>query len=450
MRSGPLELQPAREFVQRMHELETELQRARQAQRRLKADPDAPSRWGLETRSPAQQEEGWFLTYLDMMTLLLVAMIVMLAFSGGVMRRDPDAAAKPVLHSQPTTRDTDETGAAAPLPAAPAAAGATAADHASGIPAPDDAFPYPAAPAGAFEQSAYPSQAVAAMASAYPTPADLTPKPPAEPAPAPVAAAPQSDAATPSPATPGAAPAPAAATPPVPAETPAAAATSHPAPTTAAPGSAVEPTPTPPVSARPAPGASPASEPAAVAAALQPPAPAEPAANAQSEGQSLAAALPLDDLGSEVEVIVNKRSVSLRINSEILFGTGQADLSAHGLAVLKRMARVLSKGGYDITVEGHTDSVPVRNNGRYPSNWELSSARAGSVVRYFQANGIGKAHLKAVGYADTRPLADNQDADGRARNRRVELLIEKPEPDAARPQDRSAPAADARPAAPGR
>src|SRR5690606_14456441 len=121
----------------------------------------------------------------------------------------------------------------------------------------------------------------------------------------------------------------------------------------------------------------------------------------------------LGDLGHDVEVIVSKRSISFRINSEILFETGQADLSRPGLSVLQRMAKVLADAGYDITVEGHTDAVPVRRNARYPSNWELSSARAGSVVRYLQANGIGKEHLKAVGYGDARPIADNGTADGR-------------------------------------
>lgn len=137
----------------------------------------------------------------------------------------------------------------------------------------------------------------------------------------------------------------------------------------------------------------------------------------------MAASLRLGELGKDVEVIVNKRSVSFRVNSEILFGTGETDLSPEGLAVLKRMAQVLVKAGYDITVEGHTDSVRVRSSAPYPSNWELSSARAGSVVRYLQANGIPKSRLKAVGFADSKPIADNGTPEGRARNRRVELVV---------------------------
>lgn len=144
-----------------------------------------------------------------------------------------------------------------------------------------------------------------------------------------------------------------------------------------------------------------------------------------SEGESLAAGLSLGDLGNDVEVVIHERSVSFRINSEILFDSSQADLSLSGLAVLRRIVGVLSETNHEVTVEGHTDAVPVRRNARYPSNWELSSARAGSVVRYLQANGIHRSRLKAVGYADTRPIADNHTPAGRAANRRVELMLEK-------------------------
>lgn len=420
MRSGQLELQPAREFVQRMRELEDELQRARQAQRRLKANPDTASRWGLDTHPAAPQEDGWFLTYLDMMTLLLVAMIVMLAFSGNLARHDgllAEATAAPVIAGVASSYSAAESArpaSALPMSETSEDTDSPAAAHPDDIPAPDAAFPYPAAPTTAFEQSGYPSDAIAALAAAYPTPMDLAPKPAPEIEPAVV-----TSALTPS-------------------ETPAA--TTVLVAAAAAPPASVSlsspPAATPPDMALPPneTQTSPASLTLASDAVSPPvpelPLPPTPPDNAPSEGESLAAALPLGELGSEVEVIINQRSVSLRINNEILFGTGQADLSPHGSTVLKRMAEVLSRDGYHIVVEGHTDSVPVRSNSRYPSNWELSSDRAGSVVRYLLANGIDKAHVKTVGYADTRPIADNQSADGRARNRRVELVVEKNDPDA--------------------
>ena len=135
--------------------------------------------------------------------------------------------------------------------------------------------------------------------------------------------------------------------------------------------------------------------------------------------------LKLDQLGDDIDVVVSESTVSFRISSEILFSSGQADLSLAGLAVLKRLVAVLNSSDHRIAVEGHTDSVPVRS-GRYPSNWELSGSRAGGVVRYLEANGVASQRLRAVGYADTRPLADNATAEGRASNRRVELIMEAP------------------------
>ena len=136
--------------------------------------------------------------------------------------------------------------------------------------------------------------------------------------------------------------------------------------------------------------------------------------------------LPLDQLGKDIEVVVNESTVSFRISSEILFSSGQADLSLAGLAVLRHLVPVFNSTDHRVMVEGHTDSMPIRS-GRYPSNWELSGARAGSVVRYLEANGVASKRLRAVGYADTKPLADNASAEGRANNRRVELVMEKPE-----------------------
>ncbi|SDD51902.1 OmpA/MotB family protein [Aquimonas voraii] len=135
--------------------------------------------------------------------------------------------------------------------------------------------------------------------------------------------------------------------------------------------------------------------------------------------------MAVPDLGEDIEVLVKDKRISFRISSEILFESGQADLSLGGLTLLRRLLPVLRESPHPIAVHGHTDAVPIRS-ARFPSNWELSGARAGSVVRYFEANGIDKQRLRAVGFADTRPLADNASAEGRASNRRVELVLEQP------------------------
>lgn len=146
----------------------------------------------------------------------------------------------------------------------------------------------------------------------------------------------------------------------------------------------------------------------------------------QPPGLNPLAGLDLSQLGEDIDVIISEKTVNLRISSEILFASGQGELSRAGLAVLQSVRHVLEQTDHRIAIEGHTDTVPIRS-ARYPSNWELSGARAGSVVRYLQSNGIAANRLRAVGYADTRPIADNATAEGRASNRRVELILEQPE-----------------------
>ena len=89
---------------------------------------------------------------------------------------------------------------------------------------------------------------------------------------------------------------------------------------------------------------------------------------------------------------------------------------------LKGVAAVLKDDSHAIQVEGHTDSVPIRN-AFFPSNWELSSVRASSVVRLFSENGIAESRMSAVGKGPTQPVADNETAEGRLKNRRVTVII---------------------------
>jgi len=146
-----------------------------------------------------------------------------------------------------------------------------------------------------------------------------------------------------------------------------------------------------------------------------------PAADTQQDDTS--EAKPDLALGDDIEVIVNDGSISFRISSEILFGSGRAELEDAGLDVIDRLVPTLAAGGHRIIVEGHTDNLPIQTE-RFPSNWELSASRASSVVRYLQLAGIESKRLSATGYADTRPLADNGDEQGRASNRRVELIMQ--------------------------
>ncbi|MDW5375409.1 OmpA family protein [Halomonas sp. HP20-15] len=127
-----------------------------------------------------------------------------------------------------------------------------------------------------------------------------------------------------------------------------------------------------------------------------------------------------------VEVSRIKGGINLRIQDHLLFGSGDAELTDPGQDVVQGLVSLLGQYEGTVSVEGHTDSVPISTE-RYPSNWELSSARATAILRYLVAAGIDPERLRSVGYADTRPLASNDTARGRAANRRVELIIHAPE-----------------------
>jgi chemotaxis protein MotB len=124
----------------------------------------------------------------------------------------------------------------------------------------------------------------------------------------------------------------------------------------------------------------------------------------------------------EVRVTQSPKGVTVEINASTLFNSGDAVLQPKSVDTLSAVARVLATTDNPIQVEGHTDNVPI-NSPSYPSNWELSSARAGSVVRLFTEMGVPAARMVAIGYADNRPLDVNTTLEGRTRNRRVNVLI---------------------------
>ncbi|MCG7601967.1 OmpA family protein [Halomonas sp. McH1-25] len=123
-----------------------------------------------------------------------------------------------------------------------------------------------------------------------------------------------------------------------------------------------------------------------------------------------------------ITVSRSAQGLNLRIQDHLLFDSAQATLTEPGRQVLQGIIPLLQRSSGDISVEGHSDSLPI-DTPRYPSNWELSSARASAVLRFLVQQGIASPRLRAIGYADTRPLAANDDSAGRATNRRVELVL---------------------------
>ena len=135
----------------------------------------------------------------------------------------------------------------------------------------------------------------------------------------------------------------------------------------------------------------------------------------------LKALAPLVSEG-KVRVTQTARGVSVEINASVLFAPGEAKLSAQSDQALTAVAQVLKEDAHAIQVEGHTDNIPI-SNAAFPSNWELSSVRASSVVRLFLENGIAESRLVAVGHGSNQPVGSNDTPEGRLRNRRVQLMI---------------------------
>ena len=129
----------------------------------------------------------------------------------------------------------------------------------------------------------------------------------------------------------------------------------------------------------------------------------------------------------KIEIEQIRGSLTLSVAEEIFFDTGKTDIKPEGQEVLKRIGIILQDiPEKNIRIEGHTDNVPIVSPLRkqYPTNWELGAARAVNVVRFFQNNtGIDPLRLSAVSYGQYRPIAPNKTKAGRAKNRRVEIIL---------------------------
>ncbi|KES25581.1 MULTISPECIES: flagellar motor protein MotD [Pseudomonas] len=130
-----------------------------------------------------------------------------------------------------------------------------------------------------------------------------------------------------------------------------------------------------------------------------------------------------DLIGSDqLSVRGNELWIEITLNSSLLFPSGDAMPADAAFGIVEKVARILAPYQNPIHVEGFTDNVPI-HNAQYPTNWELSTARAASIVRLLAQDGVAPSRLAAVGYGEFQPVADNASAEGRARNRRVVLVI---------------------------
>ncbi len=130
----------------------------------------------------------------------------------------------------------------------------------------------------------------------------------------------------------------------------------------------------------------------------------------------------------QVRVTQSVHGITVEINASVLFLPAQARLAESSRETLRAVAEVVKGHEHEMHVEGHTDNLPISTY-QYPSNWELSTARASSVIRLFINNGVDARRLTAIGYGENRPVALNNTSDDRARNRRVTIMIMSLEPE---------------------
>jgi chemotaxis protein MotB len=138
-------------------------------------------------------------------------------------------------------------------------------------------------------------------------------------------------------------------------------------------------------------------------------------------------------LQDQISVGSRKEGLVITLSGSLLFDSGKAELKERGIDVLARLANLLEQAPGDIRIEGHTDNVPIATK-EFPSNWELSTARAAAVLRYLTDTvGLPAGRFQIAGYAEYRPLVPNDTRENRATNRRVEIIVMAPQTPSAVP-----------------
>jgi len=127
--------------------------------------------------------------------------------------------------------------------------------------------------------------------------------------------------------------------------------------------------------------------------------------------------------GGQLTVSIEKGRIVINLPDNVLFATGHSNVNPEGKEALKQIAAVLKEfSDRSFQVEGHTDNIPMKSS-RYPSNWELSTARALNVVHLMVQEGVDAKNISAAGFGEFQPRADNETKEGRALNRRIEIIM---------------------------
>ena len=140
---------------------------------------------------------------------------------------------------------------------------------------------------------------------------------------------------------------------------------------------------------------------------------------------------------NDITVAYSPQGIVMRLSDRALFAVGVGAIAPQAIPLLKKVGDIIAKTSFGVRIEGHSDDLPIKT-AQFPSNWELSTARAVNVLRYFiESGGISSQRLSAVGFGEFQPMVPNDSTEHRARNRRVEIIFlnsdQKPNPIEGRP-----------------
>lgn len=140
---------------------------------------------------------------------------------------------------------------------------------------------------------------------------------------------------------------------------------------------------------------------------------------------------------NDITVAYSPQGLVMRLSDRALFAVGVGAISPQAIPLLKKVGDIIARTSFEVRIEGHTDDLPIKT-AQFPSNWELSTARAVNVLRYFiESGGISSQRLSAVGFGEFQPMVPNDSTEHRAQNRRVEIIFlnsdQKPNPIEGRP-----------------
>ena len=144
-----------------------------------------------------------------------------------------------------------------------------------------------------------------------------------------------------------------------------------------------------------------------------------------AQQQAIESSLRSEINANQVEIKQLENGIQVRLSAALLYREGGVDLTPAGIAALDKVAPQLASQTYEIDVIGNSDNLQTVGElaERYPTNWELAGARAALVVRHLQADGVAPSRMRAVSAGQYRPVASNDTAEGRAQNRRTDILL---------------------------